>query len=589
MKPEKETAQKFSLKNYWELLSQYIRAQRWRFGLLVILLLSSIGLQVVNPQILRGFIDSALAREPLSQLLQAALTFLGIAIIQQLISVLVTYLGENVAWTATNQLRADLARHCLNLDMGFHNEHTPGELIERIDGDITELAGFFSQFVIILAGNLLLMAGILIALFLEDWRVGLGFTIYALISVLVLNRVRDIAVVHQKARRQADAELFGFIEEQLAGTEDIRSSGAVNFSLRELIRFQANIFKHNRKAEFKGWQVGLVMGLVLTVGYLLAVGIGFYFYQAAVITLGTVYLFIQYMNNMETPIWAMTHQVQSFQTIGACVERLIELRKIKSIIQNGNGTQLPSGPLALKFKNVSFAYETEEMVLKDISFQLKPGKVLGLLGRTGSGKTTLARLIFRLYDPQQGTIALDGADLNQPTLETLRQHIAIVTQEVQVFRASIRDNITFFDRTIGDDQIHQAIEALDLGAWYRSLPAGLDTDLEAGSHSLSAGEAQLLAFTRVFLRNPGLVILDEASSRLDPATEAHIERAIDRLLVDRTAIIIAHRLGTVERADEILILDSGQVSEYGERTHLAFDPNSKFYQLLKTGLEEVLV
>jgi len=160
---------------------------------------------------------------------------------------------------------------------------------------------------------------------------------------------------------------------------------------------------------------------------------------------------------------------------------------------------------------------------------------------------------------------------------------------VQLFRASIRDNLTFFDRGITDQQIQQVIEMLELSDWYHSLPNGLDTQIESAGHSLSAGEAQLLAFTRVFLRDPGLVILDEASSRLDPATEQRIERAIDKLLRNRTAIVIAHRLGTVHRADEIMILEDGRVSEYGNRQQLASDPGSLFYNLLQTGLEKVLV
>jgi ABC-type multidrug transport system fused ATPase/permease subunit len=211
-----------------------------------------------------------------------------------------------------------------------------------------------------------------------------------------------------------------------------------------------------------------------------------------------------------------------------------------------------------------------------------------LLGRTGSGKTTLARLIFRLYDVKSGSIKVNHFDVRDAHLDSLRRNIAIVTQDVQLFRASIRDNLTFFDRSIPDAQILATLEELELGDWYRALPKGLDTELDTGARSLSAGEAQLLAFTRVFLRNPGLVILDEASSRLDPATEQRLERAIDKLLQNRTAIIIAHRLGTVHRADDIMILEGGQVSEYGSRQRLAADPDSRFYRLLQTGMEEVL-
>jgi ATP-binding cassette subfamily B protein len=201
----------------------------------------------------------------------------------------------------------------------------------------------------------------------------------------------------------------------------------------------------------------------------------------------------------------------------------------------------------------------------------------------------LARLIFRLYDVKSGSIEINGINLCEMQLQALRRNIAIVTQDVQLFRASIRDNLTFFDRSISDEQILHTLEEMELGDWYRSLPKGLDTELDTGNRSLSAGEAQLLAFTRVFLRNPGLVILDEASSRLDPVTEGRLERAIDKLLQNRTAIIIAHRLHTVHRADVIMILESGQVSEYGDRPVLAADPNSRFQHLLQTGLEEMLV
>ncbi len=467
-----------SLKSYWKLLAEYIRPQKWRFILLSVLLFCGIGLQLINPLIMRRFIDSALAGAPVQTLVMSGLAFLGIALIYQVVSVSVTYLGENVAWTATNALRADLADHCLNLDMSFHKEHSPGELIERIDGDVAELANFFSQFIIVLVGNLLLMIGILVVLFFEDWRVGLAFLVFALLALVILNKVRDIAMGYQKKRRQAEADLFGFIEEQLAGTEDVRSSGAVGFSLRELFRFQAEILKHNRKASFRTFLIGAVMGALLTVGSLMAVFSGYTLFVAGVITVGTVYMFINYIAMLEQPIWALTHQVESFQTIGACIERLLDLRGLSRQVKDGPGAVFPTGPLSVNFKSVSFSYTPDEPVLSDLSFRLMPGKILGLLGRTGSGKTTLARLLFRLYDPTAGHISLDGSDIRQACLSDLRHQVAIVTQDVQLFRASVRDNLTFFDRTITDPQITEAIHALGLDDWLNSLPEGLESQLE---------------------------------------------------------------------------------------------------------------
>ncbi|MBN1937765.1 MAG: ABC transporter ATP-binding protein [Anaerolineae bacterium] len=577
-----------SLGQYWELLSRHITPQKARFALLTVLLSSSIGLQIVNPQVMRYFIDAAQSGQPLKVLIMAALTFIGIALIQQVIGVSATYTGENVAWTATNALRAEIARHCLYLDMGFHNNRSPGELIERIDGDVAELANFFSQLVIGVLGNIVLLLGILAALFLEDWRVGAAFAAFTIITLLALYRVRGVAVPHDKARRQAEADLFGFLEERLAGTEDIRSSGAVDFVIRGLYKLQHTILVHWRKASLMYLVIGFTGGMLFTLGTAIAVIAGFYLYRDGMITIGTAYLLVHYTNLLGRPIRDLTRQIESMQTIGASTQRLIELRGIQSKTQDGPGTEVPSGPLPLIFDGVSFSYVEEEPVLHDLSFDLKPGTVLGLLGRTGSGKTTLARLVFRLYDPTAGQIQLGGVDIRQPSLKALRERVAMVTQDVQLFQASVRDNLTFFNRRIRDDQIHAAIEQLELTDWYRSLPEGLDTKLESGGRGLSAGEAQLLAFTRVFLRDPGLVILDEASSRLDPATEQHIERAVDKLLLNRTAIVIAHRLGTVQRADSIMILEDGQMAEYDEREQLAGDPTSRFYNLLQTGLEEVL-
>jgi len=583
-----------SFKSYWNLLANHIRPQRRRFFLLAAMLFGSIGLRIFAPQIMRSFIDSALAGESLSTLSWTAVAFIGVALLQQAVQIGVTWSGENVAWTATNALRAELAEHAIHLGMRFHNDHTPGELIERIDGDVTELSTFFSQFALNLIANGLLLVGILIVLFFEDWRVGLGFTIFSILTLAILGKVKDIAVPHQKARREAEAQLFGFIEEQLSGTEDLRASGAVDFSIRELYRHQKDVLTHSRLAHFKRWIIENSMVLALTLGTLLAIVSGYQLFTLGIITIGTVYLFVHYINLLEEPFWAMTHEIESFQTIGACVERLTEFRALKPESTNETGLDVDSRPLELTFEDVTFAYITpaeangNDPVLSRLSFELQPGSVLGLLGRTGSGKTTIGRLIFRLYDVNLGTIKINKTDIRDLKLESLRRNIAIVTQDVQLFKASVRDNLTFFDSSIPDATIIASLEDLELGEWFRNLPAGLNSELETGSRSLSAGEAQLLAFTRVFLRNPGLVILDEASSRLDPATEAKLEHAIDKLLKGRTAIIIAHKLDTLHRANDVLILDKGTILEYGNREKLAADQFSRFYQLLQSGMEEVL-
>lgn len=592
-----------------ELLVRYLRPEGWRAALLAALIAITIALQLLNPQIVRVFIDGAQAGDPLGALLWAAAAFLGSSALLQASQVAATYVGEDVGWRTTNILRADLLLHCLQLDMGFHNDRTPGEMIERIDGDVANLAIFFAQFLIRVVGSLLLLAGVLTVLAFTDWRVSLAMAVYAIITIACFMLVRRVAVPYWKQTREVSAELFGFLEEQLAGTEDVRSSGATANTLRELSRY-------NRRRLAAEQRAGLANVLLIAqwyglqaLGLVVAIVAGFLLYQSRAASIGTIYLIIAYAGAIFWPLQNLTDQLQNLQKAGASVERVYELYQTSSRIADG-GELLPAGPLAVRFDDVVFSYPLStkapaddaaapadpappRVVLRGIDFRLEPGEVLGLLGCTGSGKTTITRLLFRLYDPDAGSISLGGAehgvDLHQLDLASLHKRVGIVTQDVQIFRASVRDNLTFFEPArISDDAITALLEEIGLGPWLRGLPRGLDTELASGGGDLSAGEAQLLAFARVFLKDPGLMVLDEASSRLDPATEQLIERAVDRLLRGRTAIIVAHRLSTVQRADKILILEDGRVVEAGARAALAADPSSRFAGLLRTGLEEVL-
>ncbi|GLV56543.1 hypothetical protein KDH_33830 [Dictyobacter sp. S3.2.2.5] len=329
--------------------------------------------------------------------------------------------------------------------------------------------------------------------------------------------------------------------------------------------------------------------LFFATAYIIAFSLIAWLYGTHSISIGVAFLIYYYTQQLSQPIMMISNQLDDFQKASAGIVRVQELMGTQSELTDGEGIPLPEGPLSVDFKQVDFGYGEEEMVLQDVSFHLKPGEVLGLLGRTGSGKTTITRLLFRLYDPAAGKVELGGVDVAHAHLSDLRRHIGIVTQDVQLFHATVRDNLTLFDNSIDDAHIERALQQLGLTDWFHKLADGLDTMLAANGGGLSAGEAQLLAFTRVFLHNPGLIILDEASSRLDPATEQLIERAVDTLLSGRTGIIIAHRLGTVKRADTILIMDSGHIAEYGEREALQMDSHSQFARLLLTAHEaEVL-
>ncbi|MBV7337810.1 ABC transporter ATP-binding protein/permease [Chloroflexi bacterium TSY] len=330
---------------------------------------------------------------------------------------------------------------------------------------------------------------------------------------------------------------------------------------------------------------------IFSVGRIIAFALGAYLWRVEAVTIGTIYLIYHYTELIQRPIHQIRNQLTDLQQADAGIGRIQTLLETESRLSESEGRELAQGPLPVEFQHLSFSYEDqpEEKILDNVNFTLESGCVLGLLGRTGSGKTTLARLLLRLYDPTQGRLLVGGREPKEVPLALYRRHIGMVTQDVQLFQASVRDNLTFFRSTIDDQTILNVLDDLGLRSWLDTLPDGLDTMLEAGGGGLSAGQAQLLAFARVFLDDPGLVILDEASSRLDPATEQLIERAVDKLLHNRTAILIAHRLGTVQRADEILILEQGRIVEHGDRIVLANNSESRFAQLLRTGMEEVLV
>ena len=574
------------LAEYWRLLADYLRDQRVAVAALSVLLVTGIALQLVNPLIVRGFIDAARRGSETDVLVAAALLFLGVALVQQVAAVAATWLTENVGWRATNGLRRDLVEHCLRLEAPFHNARTPGELIERVDGDVTALANFFSQFVIRIVGSALLLVGVLALLAREDWRVGAVMAVFAVVAMLVLNRLRRLAGPHWEAAFDARGRFGGFLEERLGATEDVRSSGAAQYVVHQLHLHQRTLMRRYRSAMLSGHHSWVATNLVGTVGLAAGLAMGAYLYQRGDATIGTVYLIGTYGALIGWPLEELTAQMQDFQQATASIFRVRDLRAVEPTIRDGPGADFPPGPLSLEFRGVSFAYG-DEPVLRDVSFVVPAGETLGVLGRTGSGKTTITRLLFRLYDAREGEILLDGVDVRRARLGELRQRIGLVTQDVQLFHGSVADNLTVFDRSVPHERILDAIRDLGLTPWYESLPHGLDTHL-AGGRDLSAGEAQLLALTRVFLKDPGLVILDEPTSRIDPATERLIERAVARLLSGRTGIVIAHRLGTVARVDSILILDGGRCREHGRRADLAADPSSEFSRLLRTGMEAAL-
>jgi ATP-binding cassette subfamily B protein len=313
----------------------------------------------------------------------------------------------------------------------------------------------------------------------------------------------------------------------------------------------------------------------------LALVAGVALYVSGQVTLGGAYVFVAYAGMLQAPLLLIVVQVHEMEEALGALGRIKDLFGIRSSVVDGSAT-LPDRDgqaVELELDDVSFSYLPGEFALNDVSLRLAPGRRLAIVGRTGSGKSTLARLLFRFADPTEGRVLLASRDLRDLTLNSLRGQVGWVTQEVQIFHDTVRDNVRVFDDAVTDDAVDRALREVGLGDWLDRLPAGLDTILGAGETGLSAGQAQLLAFARVLVADPGLVVLDEASSRLDPESRVLFDAAIDRLLAGRTAVVIAHQLDAVRTADEVLVLRDGTVVEHGDRAALAADPRSEFARL----------
>jgi ABC-type multidrug transport system fused ATPase/permease subunit len=570
----------------------YLRPyRREAIGLVVALVLST-ALPLLGPQLLRRFVDEAIAGRPTSALLRLAGAYLGVALGGKLVSVVATYVASRLAWSTTNAMREDLVEHLLGLDLAYHGEHTAGELIERVDGDVHELGDFLSKFLFQVVGSLLLLVGAVVLVLREDVRIGVALIVFLIVSAVVVSSLQRRTVPLATADREARAQVIGNLEERLAGAEEIRALGAAPHVLRRFQEVSGASYRADLRWQVRSGAVIVLANLLFALGTALLLVLGIVLLRRGSLTVGAVVLLFQYSTMVRRPLEQVIQQFKEVQKAAAGATRVVQLFGERARIVEPDAASaraLPAtGPLEVRLDRVTFGYpsDPDDHVLHDVSLLVRPGRSLGLVGRTGSGKSTIARLLLRLYDADRatgrGAVLVGGVDVRDVAMRSLRTRVRLVTQDVQLFAVDLRDNLTLFgaEADVADERMVDVLRRLGLGPWFDSLPDGLDTVLQPNGGGVSAGEAQLLAFARVFLADPGLVILDEASSRLDPATEELIDRAMERLLDGRTAVLIAHRLSSLERVDDIAVLEHGRVVEHGPRAVLAADPSSRFGQLL---------
>ncbi len=549
---------------------------------MLLVVMTSAGLALAGPLIIRTIVDRAEDGTTTSQIMTLAVGYLVVALLMQIMAVVIAWSATTVAWRTTNGLRLRMTRHVLGLDHEFHRTHTPGELIQRVDGDITSVSEFFARVLPRATASVVTIVGMLVVLTVLDWRLGAGMAVYLALSFLVLVRSRHRAVEESSDEMSANARLYGGIEERLNAGEDLRANGAATHAAWRFIEESADAIASAVRRERAFIIMWWIVQMAVNAGRVLVLVVAAALVSVDAITLGTAFLLFQYVLLISQPMEHVVHELETVQKANGAMVRVADLLAERPTIVD-RGTVRPSrGALSVECDAVDFDYGDDQPVLVAVDLAIAGGRSVGIVGRTGSGKTTLSRLVLRLVEPTSGSVRLGGVPIDDIPLAELRDRVALVPQEVELFAGTIRDNVTLFDPTPTTADVERVLRKVGLD---QLADAGIDRQLGAGGAGLSAGEAQLLSLARVWLRDPDLLVLDEATARVDPETEARLERAIADLLTGRTALVIAHRLSTLRRVDEIVVFEHGRIVEHGDRDALAGDDDSRFSQLLTISLE----
>ena len=560
-----------------------LRPDALRWAALGGLLAVSSALILAGPLVVRTMVDEATAGTDAAELTRLALVYLAIAVVAQAVAVVVVWFATVTAWRTTNQLRMRMSRHVLGLDHEFHRRHTPGELIQRVDGDVTSVSDFLGMVIPRVVSAILLVVGMIAALAVLDWRLAVGAAVYVAVAAATVAGGRHRAVQESSEEMGSYARLYGGIEERLTAAEDLRANGAGDHAVWRFVEESADAMATSvrRERAFLTMWWG-VQGSVAA-GSVLALVASAALVSTGAISLGTAFLLFQYVLLLSRPLEDVVQQLETVQKANGAMVRVIDLLDVQPDIIDDGRTSPPTGPLAVDLDGVSFDYGDDELVLHRVDLHIAAGRSVGIVGRTGSGKTTFSRLVLRLVEASQGTLALGGVPIADIPLAELRRRVALIPQEVELFSGTVRDNVTLFDDAPSDAAVSEALRHAGLDAL---VDGGIHRPLGPGGAGLSAGEAQLLALARVWLRQPDLVVLDEATARIDPVTESRLEAAIAELIAGRTTLIIAHRLSTLRHVDEIVVFDHGEVVEHGDRTTLAARDDSRFRYLLDLALDK---
>tara|TARA_B100000683_G_scaffold145884_1_gene141441 strand:- start:1216 stop:2964 length:1749 start_codon:yes stop_codon:yes gene_type:complete len=546
----------------------YVRPYRFTFLSTAVFAIALAFLSPARPMLIQYAFDNYILNPDLEMLFQITLLLVTLLIIESLMQYFYIYWANWLGQSVIRDLRMQVYNHILNLKQKYFDITPIGTLVTRVVSDIETIADIFSQGLLVIIGDILKLLVVLAVMFATDWRL----TLFSLASIPILLLATywfksSIKSAFQEVRAQVSA-LNTFVQERIVGMRIVQ---LFNREKVEYENFKA-INQLHKKAHIRSiWYYSIFFPIV---EILSAFSIGLLIWWGGVeaatgteVTLGELVAFILYIHMMFRPIRQLADRFNILQMGMVASERVFNILDTDEVIENKGSIQVDNIEGDIEFKNVWFAYNDEDWVLKDVSFRVKQGQTLALVGATGSGKSSIINLLTRNYNHNKGEVLIDGVNYLNYELSSLRSKMSIVLQDVFLFSDSILNNITL-DKSISLELVKESAKKIGVDSFIEDLPESYHFNVQERGAMLSVGQRQLISFLRAYIINPNILILDEATSNIDSDTENMIQQAIKELTQGRTSIVIAHRLATIQNADQILLLEDGQILEKGTHQEL---------------------
>ncbi len=516
-------------------------------------------------------------------LYRSAFLLLGIFIVNVGANLAQSLLAARLSQNIVRRMRYDLFKKIDNLPIPYLDTHSNGDIMSRMTNDVENVSTTISQSLGSLVSGVLTLTGTVTIMFVYCWQLTLVTMVSVILTVLVTNKMSKVMRKVFRKRSALLGELNGHSEEMITGYRSIVAYNKQGDVTREFNATSDELMKVSMKAEILGGSMGPIMNCISNIGFVIVAAFGGYFAYTGLITIGTISAFIIYAKQFSRPINEIAQLYGSIQTAVAGAERVFALMDHPDE-DNGGDKPLSETKGEISFRHVDFSYIPGKQVLYDFNLDIRPGQKIALVGATGSGKTTVVNLLMRFYQPDAGEILIDGVNICDLKRDDLRGNTAIVLQDTFLFSDTIGGNIKYADREASDERMKNAAKLSNISRYIERQPEGYDTFLTHAGESLSHGQRQLLAIARAVLKDPKILILDEATSSVDTRTEQKIQDAMVNLMKNRTSVIIAHRLSTVRDADLIVVMDHGRVVETGNHEALLAQ-KGVYFNLYQTQFE----